>query len=52
MTHEEKIEWEYRYWERIGIMCESGEPTEKQKEVARDEANQWFERLQDSPEQP
>jgi hypothetical protein len=38
-------EWRYVYHERIGIMCEDGEPTAEQKEIARAEANQAIEKL-------
>lgn len=46
MTEDElQIEWRYRYWERIGMLCGSGEPTEEQKAIARKEADQAIEKL-------
>lgn len=32
-------EWEYRFNERLGIMCEDREPTPEQVRVARTEAD-------------
>lgn len=32
-------EWNYRYAERLGVLCEDREPTDEQKRMARDEAD-------------
>jgi hypothetical protein len=42
MTESEiQAEWQYRYQERLGIMCEDREPTPEQKAIAYREANEW-----------
>ena len=40
-TEEIQAEWQYRYQERLGIMCEDREPTPEQKAIAFKEANEW-----------
>lgn len=42
MTREEKIEFDYRVAERLGILCEDREPTTEQREIAVSEANAWL----------
>lgn len=42
MTAEQQKEWEYRYQERLGILCEDREPTEEQKRIAKEEADAWL----------
>ena len=32
-------EWDYRYTERLGILCGAAEPTPAQKRIARQEAD-------------
>lgn len=39
---EEREEWLYRYNERLGILCGDGEPTEEQKQIAAQEADEWM----------
>lgn len=39
-TIELQNEWDYRYTERIGIMCGTEEPTEEQKAIAKKEADE------------
>ena len=39
-TTELQSEREYRYQERIGIMCGDSEPTEEQKSIAKKEADE------------
>ena len=34
-------EWDYRYAERIGILCGLNEPTAKDRDAARAEADAW-----------
>lgn len=42
MTDQEiQTEWEYRYDERLGILCGSDEPTKEQKLIAFQEADEW-----------
>jgi len=36
------IEHRYRIEERLGILCEDREPTEEQYQLARREADQWW----------
>lgn len=38
-------EWQYRYDERLAIMCEDREPTEDQKEIARKQADKELKAL-------
>lgn len=35
-------EWQYRYHERLGIMCEDRKPTARQIEIATQEANDFM----------
>lgn len=39
-----KEEWEYIYEERLGIMTEGDEPSDRQREIARDEADAHVEK--------
>jgi hypothetical protein len=49
LSDEELIaEWRYRYAERIGILCGSGEPTHQQKTLAAAEADAWEKDYHDS----
>lgn len=41
MTQDQQ-EWNYRYSERLGILCGSDTPTENQKVLARTEADRWL----------
>jgi len=46
LTTEEMIaEWRYRYDERLGIMCEGREPTDEQKNIAGQEADEAIRQL-------
>lgn len=50
MTNQQKqdellAEWNYRYQERLGILCGAGEPTQEQDRIAREEANAVYEAL-------
>lgn len=38
----QKEEWRYRYEERLGMLCAADAPTEDQKAIAEQEANQWL----------
>lgn len=42
MTPDQQAEWDYRYAERLAIMCEGGNSTEAQRVIARAEADVWF----------
>ena len=48
MTTDEQTEWNYRFDERLGILCGPLKPTEEQKQMARMEASAAIERLQDA----
>jgi hypothetical protein len=39
---ERHAEWRYRYEERLAILVGKYAPTEAQKTIAEDEANQWL----------
>lgn len=41
MTAEQQAEWDYRYQERLGILCADQEPTAEQKAIAKAEADEW-----------
>ena len=46
MTESElQAEWDYRYNERLGIMCGSDQPTKEQDAIARQEADGAIEKL-------
>lgn len=40
--HELRLEAEYRFNERIGIMCGDGEPTSEQIAIAESEVVEWL----------
>jgi len=40
---EEFAEWQYRYHERLGILCGTAIPTLEQEAIARAEADAWLE---------
>ena len=40
-----KEEWDYRYQERLGLLCEDRVPTKQEEEMARREANKAIERI-------
>lgn len=42
MTREEKIEFDYRVAERLGMLCGASKPTPDQCEIAVSEANAWL----------
>ena len=43
MTRDEKIdEWNYRFDERLGSLCEDRKPTEAQIQVAFQDADDWW----------
>lgn len=39
-------EWQYRYQERLGILCEDQDPTPEQRKIARDEATEAIKIIQ------
>lgn len=41
MTPKQQIEWQYRFDERLGILCEGKPPTIMQEVIARTEADAW-----------
>ena len=46
MTHEQyREEWKVVYQTRLGMMCENGKPTERQKQIAKIEADEHIEKL-------
>ena len=46
MTIEElNAEWRYRYHERIGMLCGTEDPTDWEKSIARQEADEAIEQL-------
>lgn len=45
-----EIEWEICFDTRIGMLCGTAEPTEKQKQIAAIEADSWFEKLKQQGE--
>lgn len=50
MTSEElQSEWDYRYQERLGILCGSNEPTDEQRLIAKTEADRAAEELRFTP---
>lgn len=52
MTAEElQEEWDYRYHERIGIMCGTAEPTPEQEQLARQEADATIQQLRAQPDE-
>jgi hypothetical protein len=42
---EMEVEWRYRYHERIGMMCDAADPTDRQKQIARCEADEAVAKL-------
>jgi len=42
LTLELVWEWAYRYSERVGMMCEDRIPTQRIRDVATAEANEWI----------
>lgn len=44
-TEELKAEWNYRYEERLGILCEDLRPTPDQRRIAAQEADQTVREL-------
>lgn len=42
MNAEQQEEWDYRYQERLGMLCGADRPTLAQRETATTEANQWL----------
>ena len=45
LTEEERAEWQYRYDERLGILCQlSMAPTVVEIQLAMDDANDWVRR--------
>lgn len=50
MTEQElKIEWQYRFEERLGILCEDKEPTNEEYKIAKDEADEAIIKLRNEP---
>lgn len=50
MTQDQQGEWNYRYHERLGILIDGVRPaTEAEKEIARQEADDWLERSNAQP---
>lgn len=45
-----QIEWQVCFDTRIGILCGTADPTEKQKQLAAIEADAWFEKLKQQGE--
>lgn len=43
-------EWDYRYEERLGMLCGSLEPTPAQKRLAREDANEFVVRYRKATE--
>jgi hypothetical protein len=43
MTPDEFAEWQYRYQERIGMLCENRNPTAEQNAMAKQDADDWLE---------
>ena len=39
--YELAYEWQHRYTERLGILCEDAMPTPEQEQIARMEADAW-----------
>ena len=35
-------EWDYRYAERLGMLCGAQEPTPAQRRITREAANEWI----------
>jgi hypothetical protein len=46
IPHEWQEEWDYRYQERLGILCGQDRPTEAQEQIASREANEAVAALQ------
>lgn len=42
MKPADQQEWNYRYTERLGILCGVADPTENQRVIARMEADRWL----------
>ena len=42
-TADEQAEWQYRYLERIGMLCGTDNPTAEQNAIAKAEADAWLE---------
>ena len=48
MTEQElNDEWQYRYQERLGILCGAAIPTPEQRTIARNEANEAISKLKE-----
>ena len=42
MTQNEQVrEWEYRFDERLAILCGTNEPTVEQRKLALQDADEW-----------
>lgn len=48
-TTERQAEWKYVHDERLGTLCGTAVPTKEQEAIAVREANEWLERLDETP---
>ena len=45
MTAEEQAEWDYRWHERLGILCGANMPTDEENRIAMEEADETIRQL-------